>query len=215
MVKLSQVSKLDGIRSWSLPAVRTCPGSRGDDGELVEVCSMCYATDGNYRFPSVKAVRDHNVEDWKRDSWVGGMVDALQNERYFRWFDSGDIYDWRLAVKIREVIRGTPWCKHWLPTRSHKIPHIRVVLETIKQLPNAAVRYSSDQIDEYKPGLHGSVVLAPGRTLQGVTLCEAYSRQPASCSGCRACWDKDVKTIGYVAHGRAARKLIPAVQIAA
>jgi hypothetical protein len=36
MLKLSITSKLDGIRSWSLQALDTCPGSVGDNGELVD-----------------------------------------------------------------------------------------------------------------------------------------------------------------------------------
>jgi L-asparaginase II len=43
-VKLSVTSKLDGIRSWSLQALETCPGSIASDGELVDACKGCYAT---------------------------------------------------------------------------------------------------------------------------------------------------------------------------
>ncbi len=53
-VKLSVTSKLDGIRSWSLQALETCPGSLGSNGELVDACRGCYATQGNYRYPNVK-----------------------------------------------------------------------------------------------------------------------------------------------------------------
>lgn len=98
-VKLSKTSKLDGILSWSLEAIETCPGSKGVDGQLVDACKGCYATAGNYRYPNVKAPRIHNREDWKRDEWVDDMVQALDSSRYFRWFDSGDMYDIRLAEK--------------------------------------------------------------------------------------------------------------------
>jgi hypothetical protein len=80
--------------------------------------------DGNYRFPNVKAPRVHNREDWKRDAWVDDMVSELDNDRYFRWFDSGDVYDIRLARKIYEVMKRTPWCLHWLPTRMHKFAKV-------------------------------------------------------------------------------------------
>jgi hypothetical protein len=55
MLKLSVTSKLDGIRSWSLQALETCPGSVNADGSLVPACSGCYATTGNYNFANVKA----------------------------------------------------------------------------------------------------------------------------------------------------------------
>ena len=97
MIKLSKTSKLDGIQSWSLNALETCQGSIGKDGNLVPACQGCYATTGNYRFPNVRAPRDFNKEDWKRDAWVSDMVMALDSSRYFRLFDSGDMYDLRLA----------------------------------------------------------------------------------------------------------------------
>lgn len=54
MLKLSKTSKLDGIKSWSLEALVTCPASVKAGGELVDACKGCYATTGNYRFPNVK-----------------------------------------------------------------------------------------------------------------------------------------------------------------
>ena len=92
-VKLSVTSKLDGIKSWSLQALDTCPGSKAADGTLVPACSGCYATTGNYLFGNVKAPREHNRQDWQRDDWEFDMVMALLDEDYFRWFDSGDLYE--------------------------------------------------------------------------------------------------------------------------
>jgi hypothetical protein len=86
-IKLSKAGKMP-CRSWSLQALTTCAGSVGDKGKLVPACVGCYATTGNYRFPNVKAPREHNQRDWKRDAWVADMVAELDNDRYFRWFDS-------------------------------------------------------------------------------------------------------------------------------
>ena len=61
MMKLSVTSKLDGVKSWSLQALETCPGSIGVDGELVDSCKGCYATTGNYRYANVKAGGFRNV----------------------------------------------------------------------------------------------------------------------------------------------------------
>ena len=107
MLKLSKASKMP-CRSWSLQALDTCPASRDATGALVPACSGCYATTGNYRFKNVRAPREHNREDWKRDAWVDDMVAELDNDRYFRWFDSGDMYDVRLARKILDVCERTP-----------------------------------------------------------------------------------------------------------
>ena len=87
-IRLSKAGKMP-CRSWSLQALTTCAGSVGDNGKLVDACKGCYATQGNYRFPNVKQPRLSNQKDWKRADWVSDMVAELDNDRYFRWFDSG------------------------------------------------------------------------------------------------------------------------------
>ena len=207
-IRVSKVSKLDGIRSWSLQAVDTCPGAKGADGELVDACKGCYATSGNYRFRNVKAPRLENRDDWKRDAWVDEMVALLDNDRYFRWLDSGDLYDIRLARKVLEVMTRTPWVKHWLPTRMAKFGKFQPVLAAMNELPNVMVRFSSDSIMGEFGQEHGSTILPPELAVPaGVSECEAYSRE-GKCGGCRACWDKSVAVIGYRAHGRSMLKNI-------
>ena len=213
MIKISKTSKLDGIRSWSLQALDTCPGSIASPGVLVDACKGCYATTGNYNCPNVKAPRLSNREDWQRIEWVDDMVKALDSDRYFRWFDSGDMYTLGLAEKILEVMQRTPWCKHWLPTRMHKFPKFQQVLQAMQALPNVSVRFSSDSVQgEFINGLHGSVIVPDSDTLPtGVTLCRAYENA-GKCSGCRACWDKAINVIAYPAHGKKMAKVIRIVQ---
>lgn len=208
-IRISVTSKLDGIRSWSLQALDTCPGSKNADGGLVDACLGCYATTGNYRYPNVKAPRLENREDWQRLEWVDDMVKALQNDRYFRWFDSGDMYAIGLAQKILEVMQRTPWVSHWLPTRMHKFPKFRAVLTEMQALDNVMVRFSSDSVrGEFTAGLHGSVIVpTPDIVPAGVKLCQAYSNG-GKCSGCRACYDKAVAVIAYPAHGKKMNKVI-------
>jgi hypothetical protein len=215
MIKISVTSKLDGIRSWSLQALDTCPGSISSPGVLVDACKGCYATTGNYRYPNVKAPRLSNQKDWQRFDWVSDMVQALENDRYFRWFDSGDMYTLGLAEKILEVMRMTPWCKHWLPTRMHKFPKFAIVLKDMQALSNVSVRFSSDSIQgEFTKGLHGSVIISdPTQTTKGMTLCRAYENL-GKCSGCRACWDKKVKVIAYPAHGQKMQRVIQILKAA-
>jgi hypothetical protein len=215
MIKISVTSKLDGIRSWSLQALDTCPGSISSPGVLVDACKGCYATTGNYNYPNVKAPRLSNREDWQRIDWVSDMVQALQNDRFFRWFDSGDMYTLGLAEKILEVMRLTPWCSHWMPTRMHKFPKFSLVLQEMKALPNVSVRFSSDSVNgQFTKGLHGSVIVAdPDQTTKDMTLCRAYENA-GKCSGCRACWDRSVKVIAYPAHGRKMNKVIQILKAA-
>ncbi len=205
MVKLSKASKMPG-RSWSLQALDTCPGSKKRDGSLVDACSGCYATQGNYRFKNVKAPREHNREDWKRDQWVDDMVAELDNDRYFRWFDSGDVYDVRLAFKILEVMKRTPWCNHWLPTRMHKFSKFGSVLAEMSALPNVVVRLSSDSITgDTVEGPQTSTIATLDNVPGDALVCEAYSRE-GKCGPCRACWSKDVALVCYIGHGKSMEK---------
>lgn len=209
MIKISKTSKLDGILSWSLQAVDTCPGAIESPGVLVDACKGCYATTGNYNYPNVKAPRLSNREDWQRLEWVDDMVKALDSSRYFRWFDSGDVYSLGLAEKILEVMTRTPWCKHWLPTRMHKFPKFQQVLQSMQRLDNVSVRFSSDSVTgQFIPGLHGSVIVPTSEdATDKMTLCKAYEHE-GKCSGCRACWDKSVDLIAYPAHGVKMNKVI-------
>ncbi len=209
MIKLSVTSKLDGIRSWSLNALDTCPGSLESPGVLVDACKGCYATTGNYRFSNVKAPRESNKLDWQRLNWADDMVQALGNDRFFRWFDSGDMYSLGLAEKMLEVMIRTPWVSHWLPTRMHKFPKFKLVLDQMQKLKNVSVRFSSDSVQgQYTKGLHGSVIVpTPKDVKKGMKLCEAYLNE-GKCNGCRACYDKKVKLIAYPAHGKTMHKVI-------
>lgn len=205
-IKLSKTSKLDGILSWSLQALDTCPGSIGSDGALVPACSGCYATTGNYRFSNVKAPREFNRQDWQRDSWVSDMVQALDSQRYFRWLDSGDLYSLQLAEKVLEIMRLTPWVKHWLPTRMYKFAKFRPVLDSMQALPNVMVRFSSDSVmGEFSPE-HGSTIAPSSDNAPGF-VCRAYEHD-GRCNGCRACYDKTIPLVSYIAHGKKMGKVI-------
>jgi hypothetical protein len=207
MIKLSKTSKLDGIMSWSLQAIDTCPGSSDGNGGLVAACQGCYATTGNYRFANVKKPREFNREDWKRDTWVNEMIEALENSRYFRWFDSGDMYDLKLAEKIRKVMLHTPWVSHWLPTRMHKFPKFKRVISEMQVLSNVVVRFSSDSVNgEIIQGQTTSTIFSD-TVPDGAVECKAYQHD-GKCNGCRACYDKTVQVIAYKAHGIKMAKVI-------
>jgi hypothetical protein len=209
MNKLSKTSKLDNILSWSLQALETCPGSLSASGVLVDACSGCYATTGCYNFKGTKAVRADNKAAWQEAGWVQTMTTALRKQRFFRWFDSGDMYSLSLAEKMLEVMKATPHVKHWLPTRMHKFPKFQSIIAEMAALDNVMVRPSSDAVDgTYTKGVHGSTILPAGMPVPaGVVACTAPEND-GKCNGCRACYSKDVPVIGYIAHGRKMAKVI-------
>jgi hypothetical protein len=199
MIRLSKTTKMPGA-SWSLPAGNTCPGSYDAEGKIIDVCAACYAKTGNYTYPNVRGVREHNRSDWKRAEWVSDMVALLEPHRYFRWFDSGDVYHPALAFKILLVIQQTPWVSHWLPTRSHTVQRIAPILDRIDALPNAVVRRSSPHIDGSYSAEHGSTVIPTADWPTSARVCPS-SVQDGKCGDCRACWSKDVAVVAYVGHG--------------
>lgn len=199
-VKLSKPSKMP-CKTWSLEARKTCPGSIDPTTkQVLPVCAGCYALDGFYNMPDAKKVREFNREDWRRVDWEDDMVTALVKEKYFRWFDSGDVYHPALAFKIYNIMKRTPHVKHWLPTKSYNIEKIRVILDMMKQLPNVSVRFSSPSMTGEFTETHGSTVIPYAEDATTATVCGAYTRN-GKCGDCRACWNKEVKVIAYPAHG--------------
>ena len=208
--KLSAASKMP-CKSWSLPAWKTCPGARKADGSAVDACDGCYALQGRYLFGAVKAVREHNMADWQNSDWTAAMVKAIGRSKYFRWFDSGDIYTPELARKILEVVRQTPGCQHWIPTRAYKDTSILPILWRIHDEPNAVVRMSSDSV-KGETIAHisdtNSTILQSAEDFQprkGAALCRSYDRG-GKCGPCRACWSDKVETIYYPLHGKKASR---------
>ena len=117
------------------------------------------------------------------------------------------MYDLRLANKILSVMKATPWVKHWLPTRMHKFIKFKGVLDHMESLDNVVVRFSSDSVTGgFVGGLNSSTIFSdtlPANAFE----CKAYQNE-GKCSGCRACYDKDVKVIAYKAHGVKMAKVI-------
>ena len=214
MLKLSKTSKL-GTKSWSLQALDTCPGSKNPDGSLVPACSGCYATTGMYHFGAVKAVRADNKADWKRAEWVTDMVKALSKDKHFRWFDSGDMYSLELAEKMYQIMVNTPNTKHWLPTRMYKFAKFQDILSKMAALPNVMVRFSSDAVDgTYTKGVHGSTILPNATSADSNTFVCSAPDQGGKCLDCRACYDKSVPVVGYIAHGKKMAKVIRIASVA-
>ena len=215
MIKISKPTKMKitgkRVGCWSLEARKSCPGSKNPDGSVVAVCQSCYATKGMYRFPVVKAVRQNNQQDYHRDDWVGDMVKEVSKYDYFRWFDSGDIETPELAHKIKTVIYRTQSTKHWLPTRSDKIPKINeIIADTdskagIATRSNVAVRPSADNIglnNQERPGVN-SYVIKPEEIFdakrQGIYVCPVgVNPSQKSCDTCTMCYTN--AKVAYVLH---------------
>ena len=109
------------------------------------VCNGCYARKGFYHMPNVKAKQSLTLEFMQSKEFIAVMVELLQKEKFFRWFDSGDIQDLDMASNILDICEKTPHCKHWIPTKEYK--DWKTILKS-KSLPsNVALRFSTPMND--------------------------------------------------------------------
>ena len=164
-------------------------------------CHGCYAMKNNYLFPSVQQGLQKRFEAFKHPKFVSAMSIMIahysKKSGYFRWFDSGDLYDMTMLEKIVMVCQNTPSIKHWLPTREVKI--VSDYLKIYKKFPdNLTVRVSAPMIDgeplkfEYTSTVH--------HKKQAIGHDCPSRFQNNECQDCRACWNKEIKNVSYHKH---------------
>ena len=189
---LSKPSKMPGW-SYGLPAKECKTG-----GKLQKVpgstCYDCYALKGCYVFKVVQNAQYYRLKAIKNRLWVQAMALQINNKRSkeFRWHDSGDIQDLKHLAKIFKVCKLTPSVDHWLPTRE------AWVKKFIPAAPdNLNIRFSMPMIDqEAAGGWDNTSTVVTDKTKAN---CPA-PQQGNECKSCRACWDKSIKNIAYLAH---------------
>jgi len=201
-VTLSQTSKMPS-KSISISAFLCKNGSK-----LAEVpgtvCNKCYARRGYYHMPSVKKAMADRLAFMESIDFVPRMIAMLGMEDRFRWFDSGDIQSEQMAHDILDVIEGTPWVAHWLPSKEYTM--WRNVLKTRTLPSNVALRLSTPK-DDTRP------IKTPQGAVTSTTYTHKYSPSNTgyqciahkikeqtgqyNCGPCRACWDTNVQNIAY------------------
>ena len=117
---------------------------------------------------------------------------ANKKTKFFRWHDSGDIQDLKHLAKIFEVAKRTPDVQHWLPTReAWTRPYQDRAPANLKLI------FSMPMVNQEAAGgwnYTSTVVTDPKRA-----TCPA-PKQGNECKSCRACWDKKIKNVAYLAH---------------
>jgi len=207
---LSEPGKMPGY-AFGIP-VEACKLGRKLARKPGTVCHDCYAGRRRYVWPDTLRAHRRRLRHLKNPRWVEGMVRLLDTERWFRWFDVGDLQGlWHLRLIVR-VAELTPWCKHWMPTR--EVSTVRAFLRSGGQFPaNLVVRLSGTWIDGPPPATSGILEDVRTSTVHkaGAPVgyaCPAMAPQPGrpgkhyapSCDLCRACWDPAVKNVSYVWH---------------
>jgi hypothetical protein len=219
---LSKTTKMPG-HSWNILAsacklgskLREIPGS---------TCWSCYAFRGHYNYPIVKKALTRRLENITHPKWVEAMTYLIdlcskgkyietsgqhrykQKERFFRFFDSGDLQSVDHLTKIVEVVKNLPKVKFWLPTREYSI--CKNYHNIYGEFPsNLVIRLSGHIVDGPNP-----IKLAKqlGCTVSGVhthkkenevigLICHAKDRGN-KCGNCRACWNPKIESISYRKH---------------
>jgi hypothetical protein len=188
---LTRTSKMPGL-SYSLPAWACQTGSKLRKVKT-SPCYGCYALKGNYtRYPAIKIAQYRRLAAIKMEGWTRAMAVQILKQKYFRWHDAGDVQSHEHMAKIIEVCKLTPNTKHWLPTQE------RQYLPKPEDVPdNLIIRLSRSKVDgpAGNAWTHDSGVT----TKEGERTCPAPD-QGGACKDCRACWNKDIKSVIYGKH---------------
>jgi len=193
--KLNKTSKMSAF-SFSLDARNCVTGSklRKIKGS---VCEKCYAFKGRYPTPSVRKNRETNLNHFNNKYFVEVMAFKLQHQKFFRWFDSGDLPNMEGLKKIVKIAELTPETKHWLPTREIKL--IQRYLKNNTFPKNLVARVSAPMVDGPPPkGFQNTSTVHKDKDPIGFDCVSRF--QGNQCLSCTACWDKRIKNISYKVH---------------
>ena len=198
---LSDTSKMPG-KSWGINAARCITGKKL--AQIADsICSMCYAEKGFYTlYPSVKRAQDVRLAAFDADAaaWTAAMAKLVSSEKFFRWFDSGDLQSVAMLDAIVAVARATPDTRHWLATRERGF--VKQWLQAGNEWPaNLVCRISATYFDEVPANklTPWSSMAHKSAPMADAWNCPAPS-QGGACGDCRACWSQNVPLVTYHAH---------------
>jgi Gene product 88 len=219
---LTATSKMPGP-SFSLPAKRSCPNSRGTvcDGVIDPATKKriggCYALKGCYRYTSTANAQDKRYK-WVirllrtaegRAHFVDRMIETIKGvgAPYFRGHDSGDFFNIEYILAWVEICRRLPTIKFWFPTREWQLkssadpfamynPRMDA-LQILAGLPNVTVRPSALDVGAPSPIVPG---LAAGSTVNGGGFQCPAIHQNHECRDCRVCWNSPDVPVSYSLH---------------
>jgi hypothetical protein len=207
---LSKPGKMPGY-GWSIPA-KNCPRGSLLAKKPGTICSNCYAMKGRYAFSNVQNALENRLTKLNDPLWIDAMTFLLKDEKYFRWFDSGDLQSTSHLDKIVKVCENTPNCEHWLPTR--EIRTLILFLDKGGKFPsNLCVRVSADEISKYPVAEISNCKISttsidnnnewannPKYKVHDCPVAGSKNIKTCEQAGCTACWKNSVDHINYKLH---------------
>jgi len=136
-------------------------------------------------------------------SIIAARINRARGERrrFFRWFDTGDIYRPELIHVIRITAEKSPDTLFWVSTRAWKDERLlKMMREASASQRNLIIRPSADYINDEPPRIEG-LAAGVGVFDSVPETCSAHIC-PGSCSrtGCRACWVAPERPVIYKLH---------------
>jgi len=172
--------KLGVLPSFSLPALKTCPGK-------TEFCSrLCYGLRGRFTRKRMREIYQSNLEASKQADFVERIVYGIlkTGAEAFRLHVVGDFYSVEYVEKWLEIAGRLPSVKFFGSTRSWRVPELRDIMERFRDLPNVHLRASLDFSHLDKPSDSGRVWSIEGK---GDPCPHDYS-SVENCIACKKCW---------------------------
>lgn len=186
--------KLDGIASFNLPPISTCPAA-GDCKKY------CYATQGNQWFKSGYLRRVAAYKATLEPDFVQIMVAHLISERVkiLRIHDSGDFYSPQYMLKWFQIAESLPNVTFYAYTK--QIVLMRKLWnrkpENIKLIQSIGGKFDA-LIDSNRP--HAKIFLSLAELLSANYTDTSESDRPAATIG--------VNNIGLIIHGVKKRNFV-------
>lgn len=134
--------KLGKALTFSIPAIKTCPGR----SKLCE--GLCYATQGHYHGTVVKNALARAYALSKRKDFHLLATEALKKApkgTIFRLHPSGDLYNIDYVHKWLYIMLNSPHVTFWVYTRSWRKPTLVKFIQKMSELTNVRVWYSCDK----------------------------------------------------------------------
>ncbi len=174
--------------SWGISATRCNIGSVLAKKEG-SICSECCSLKGRYNFANVQAKMEQRYQGLFDRLWTPSMVHMITwfSERYFRWFDSGDVQGESHFRNICRVARETPHIAHWMPTKE-----AAVVRASKREIPeNLFVRLSATMIEGNPPRWPTVSTVYSETPPADAHVCPSKEKG-GPCGTCRACWSEEL-----------------------
>lgn len=204
----SQTSKMP-CKSYELPTAACKTGSQMAKVKG-SICSMCYAQKGFYKVyaKTIEPAQWQRLDSLSNPDWVAAMVAHIGKDRYFRWHSSGDLQSVQHLEQIIAVVKATPDCQHWLPTREYGMVKELVEKHGIDAIPSNMVIRLSAMFPDVAVKVPESLFNVAGVQVSNVhsskgqpmgEVCAAPD-QDGECRACRKCWQREVTAVSYLAH---------------